>query len=87
MVGVWESQGVEQRVVRRLADATRLLADTADTLAATVALTQEQLAGPAGTTRPTANRVRQELAGHGIVAIGRGRSEILDLAALDRRAR
>ena len=77
----------EQRVVRRLADTTRLFADSGDAVAATVPLTQEQLAGLAGTTRPTANRVLQELAAHGIVAIGRGRIDILDHIALDRRAR
>jgi CRP/FNR family cyclic AMP-dependent transcriptional regulator len=77
----------EQRVVRRLADATRLFAETADTLATIVPITQEQLAGLAGTTRPTANRVLQDLAGRKIIAVGRGRIEILDHDALDRRAR
>ncbi|MCU1392013.1 MAG: Crp/Fnr family transcriptional regulator [Ilumatobacteraceae bacterium] len=76
----------EQRVVRRLADATRLFADAPDERSRTVPLTQEQLAGMAGTTRPTANRVLQDLVGLGIVAIGRGRVEILDQHALDLRA-
>ena len=77
----------EQRVVRRLADATRLFADDPDETTPTVPLTQEQLAGMAGTTRPTANRVLQELAGLGIITVGRGRIDVVDQALLDRRAR
>ena len=55
--------------------------------AVTLPLTQEDLASMAGTTRPTANRILKELEDGGVIAIGRGRIEITDPAALERRAR
>jgi CRP/FNR family transcriptional regulator, cyclic AMP receptor protein len=77
----------EKRVVLRLADASRSFADVEGETASVIPLTQEQLAGLAGTTRPTANRVLQELAGRNVIAIARGRIEIIDQVALDRQAR
>jgi DNA-binding transcriptional regulator YhcF (GntR family) len=41
----------------------------------------------AGTTRPTVNRVMQDLAEAGIVELGRGRFTVIDSAALAREAR
>ena len=76
---------VELRLARRLL----ALAETYDASAETVTvpLTQEDLASMAGTTRPTANRILKELEDAGVVAVARGRIEILDIAALERQAR
>ncbi|MGH3185872.1 MAG: Crp/Fnr family transcriptional regulator [Streptosporangiaceae bacterium] len=52
-----------------------------------VAVTQEEIATMAGTTRPTVNRVMQDLAEAGIVELGRGRFTVADTAALARAAR
>ncbi len=52
-----------------------------------VAVTQEEIATMAGTTRPTVNRVMQDLAEAGIVELGRGRFTVADSAALARAAR
>jgi CRP-like cAMP-binding protein len=41
----------------------------------------------AGTTRPTTNRVLQELATSGIVILARGRTEVVDTDGLARKAR
>jgi len=51
-----------------------------------LALTQEELALMAGTTRPTVNRVLQRAAQQGTVALGRGHVEILDLDRLRKMA-
>ncbi|WP_299445057.1 Crp/Fnr family transcriptional regulator [uncultured Phycicoccus sp.] len=47
-----------------------------------VRLTHEQVAALAGTSRETATKVLNEYADRGLVALGRGRVAILDLAAL-----
>ena len=47
-----------------------------------VALTQEDLAGLAGTTRPTVNAILRRLADGGLVSLGRGRIEVPDLPRL-----
>jgi DNA-binding transcriptional regulator YhcF (GntR family) len=41
----------------------------------------------AGTTRPTVNRVMQDLAQAGIIELGRGRFIVVDSTALARAAR
>ncbi len=76
---------VDARVVLRLAE----LADIYDGGGPVVdiPLKQEDVASIAGTTRPTANRVLQQLAADGIVELGRGRVHVLDRAALAARAR
>jgi CRP-like cAMP-binding protein len=51
----------------------------------TVPITQDDLAGMAGTTRPTTNQVLQRLADEGVLTLGRGRIELRDVAALRRR--
>ena len=50
-----------------------------------VPITQDDLAGMAGTTRPTTNQVLQRLADEGVLTLGRGRIELRDVPALRRR--
>ena len=50
-----------------------------------VPITQDDLAGMAGTTRPTTNQVLQRLADEGVLTLGRGRIELRDVAGLRRR--
>jgi CRP/FNR family transcriptional regulator, cyclic AMP receptor protein len=71
----------ETRVRRRLLD----LATTYD--GGVVPLTQEDIAAMAGTSRATVNRVLREEEGLGTVALGRGRTSVLDADALERRCR
>ena len=52
-----------------------------------VSVTQEEISTMAGTTRPTVNRVMQDLAEAGIVELGRGRFTVVNSAALARAAR
>ena len=52
-----------------------------------IAVTQDDLAQLAGTTRPTANRVLRGGEEQGVVRLARGRIEVCDLAALQRLAR
>ena len=77
---------VEVRLARRLVALSETYAD-ADAETINLPLTQEDLASMAGTTRPTANRILKELEDAGVIAIARGRIEILDIAALERSAR
>lgn len=53
----------------------------------TVPLRQEDLAGLAGTSRATVNRVLREEEKRGTLTLGRGRVEITDPAAIKRRGR
>jgi len=75
---------VEKRVLRRLSD---LAAAYGDGDAVTIALTQEDVAQLAGTTRPTANKVLKAVEDAGAIRIGRGRIEVLDREDLARRSR
>ncbi|MFP5307998.1 MAG: Crp/Fnr family transcriptional regulator [Actinomycetes bacterium] len=75
----------ERRLVRRLVDLAALWEPDADGHV-TITVTQEDLATMAGTTRPTANRVLQELVSAGEVALSRGRIVVLDPAAVRARA-
>jgi CRP-like cAMP-binding protein len=77
---------VEKRVWRRLGEMTTLFG-TVDAPEATIPITQDVLAQLSGCTRPTANRVLRAGEDAGIIAMARGRIEILDLAALQRRGR
>ncbi len=52
-----------------------------------VPLTQDDLADLAGTSRATVNRVLRSEQEKGAVKLGRGRTEVLDAAALSRRSR
>jgi CRP-like cAMP-binding protein len=71
----------ETRVRRRLSELTGTYGSDV------VPLTQEDLAAMAGTSRATVNRVLREEEKRGTVALKRGRTTVLDLAALDRRCR
>ncbi len=76
---------VPKRVRRRLLELHALYGGGEQPV--TVPLSQEDLAGLAGSTRPTVNKVLQDLQAAGVVRVGRGRIEVLDAAALARRAR
>lgn len=75
----------DKRVLRRLLELVRLYSDGRATT--TIPLTQEDLAGMAGTTRPTVNSVLRKLEEAGALALSRGRIEVLDTAAVARQAR
>jgi CRP-like cAMP-binding protein len=72
----------ETRVLRRVLDLASVFGD-----ATTIPVTQDDIASMAGTTRPTANRVLKAAEESGTIALTRGRIEVLDSAALARRAR
>jgi CRP/FNR family transcriptional regulator, cyclic AMP receptor protein len=69
------------RVLRRLLDLDAVFGS------GPVTVTQEEIATMAGTTRPTVNRVMQDLAEAGIIEPGRRRFTVVDPAALARAAR
>jgi CRP-like cAMP-binding protein len=69
------------RVLRRLLDLDAVF-DSGP-----VPVTQEEISTMAGTTRPTVNRVMQDLAETGIIELGRGRFIVTDSTALARAAR
>jgi CRP-like cAMP-binding protein len=73
-------------VVRRLHDLVQRYPASPDGTVS-IPLTQEDLASMAGTTRPTTNRVLHELAATGIVALARGRTDVVDVERLARKAR
>jgi CRP/FNR family cyclic AMP-dependent transcriptional regulator len=73
----------DRRLLRRLAELAATYAD-ADGV---IALTQEELAQMAGTSRATVNRVLREEERRGTLELGRGRTVVLDGEALARRAR
>jgi CRP/FNR family cyclic AMP-dependent transcriptional regulator len=77
---------VEKRVWRRLDDMTLVFGSERERATA-VPITQDVLAQLSGCTRPTANRVLRSGEEAGVIAMARGRIEILDLASLQRRAR
>ncbi len=69
------------RVLRRLLDLDAVFDG------GLVPVTQEEISTMAGTTRPTVNRVMQDLAEAGIIELGRGRFIVIDSTALVRAAR
>lgn len=75
---------VERRVLRRLVELSRLYSVSDGPL---IPLTQEVLAELSGTSRATVNRVLNEEERRGTVALERGKTRVLDLEALSRRAR
>jgi CRP/FNR family cyclic AMP-dependent transcriptional regulator len=76
---------VEKRVLRRLLALGRLYGSgNAGTV---VPLTQDVLAGVAGSTRPTTNQVLRTAEAAGLIRLGRGSVRIEDPAGLARRAR
>ncbi len=75
----------EVRLARRLVELAPAFGGLAD--GTVIPMTQDDLAGLAGTTRQTANRILQELRDAGAVDLSRGRVIIRDAALLARRAR
>jgi CRP-like cAMP-binding protein len=69
----------ESRVLRRICELAALYGDE-------IPLTQEDVAGLAGTSRATVNRVLRAEARRGTVELRRGRTRVLDGAALAKRA-
>jgi CRP-like cAMP-binding protein len=72
--------GLEERVRRKLKDLSRMYARTNG--GATIPVTQTQLAEMVGGARPSVNHVLQMLEESGVVALRRGRIEILRAADL-----
>lgn len=70
----------EKRVLRRLLELDAIYEGV-------VPLTQDNVASMAGTTRPTTNVVLRGLVADGVLALSRGRFEVLDRTALAARAR
>jgi CRP/FNR family transcriptional regulator, cyclic AMP receptor protein len=69
----------EARILRRLVELARLYGNE-------IPLTQEDIAGLAGTSRATVNRVLRAEAKKGTVELRRGRTSVLDAQALAKRA-
>lgn len=76
----------DKRVTRRLVDLSEVYAEGSSD-GVEIAVTQEDLASLAGTSRATANRVVGELEQAGALAVSRGRITVVDPAVLARRAR
>lgn len=74
----------DKRVLRRLLELAGVYG-TADSESIAIPLRQEDLAGLAGTSRATVNRVLREEEARGSVVLGRGRITVLDIATLERR--
>ena len=72
----------DRRLLRRLAELSTTYADAEGV----IALTQEELAQMAGTSRATVNRVLREEERRGTLELRRGRTVVLDAEALARRA-
>jgi CRP-like cAMP-binding protein len=66
----------EARVYRRLLAAAEMWGGAVP--GTVIPLTQEDIAGLAGTTRPTANRVLRQAESSGLLGIKRGRIELID---------
>lgn len=77
---------VERRVLRRLNELARLYGRDADAHVE-IPLTQEELAGLAGSSRATVNSVLRDAQARGLVELRRGKTRILDPEQLARRAR
>jgi CRP-like cAMP-binding protein len=77
--------GAEKRVLRRLRDLAAVYGDGPDQIV--IPLTQEDLAGLAGTSRATINRVLRDEEQRGTLRLARGKTTIVDLDQIARRAR
>ncbi len=75
----------DKRVLRRLVALTHAYGDGSP--GTVVPVTQETLAGMAGTTRPTANLALRAAEAAGLVTLDRRRIRVDDPAGLARRAR
>lgn len=76
--------GVDRRVHRRLLDLVQIYGRDAE--ATVIPLRQDQVADLAGAARSTVNRALQHLAAQNVVALRRGRIEVLDVETLRRWA-
>jgi len=76
--------GVEGRVFRRLMELDEIYGNGEP--GTVIPLTQDDLAGLAGASRPTVNQVLARLGDQGVVVVGRGRIQILQPAGLRRLA-
>jgi CRP-like cAMP-binding protein len=76
----------ERRVLRRVGELTRVYPPKGDSVSE-IPLTQETLAGMAGTSRATVNAVLREAQQRGLVELSRGSVRVLDIEGLARRAR
>jgi CRP-like cAMP-binding protein len=74
---------VQRRCGRRLLELADLMADS-DGRGASIPVTQEDLAGLVGATRPTINQVIGRLSEAHLIRLGRGRIDVPDRAALRR---
>jgi CRP/FNR family transcriptional regulator, cyclic AMP receptor protein len=77
----------EARVRRRLVELATTYGGEEPVVPVTVPLTQEDIAGLAGTSRATVNRVLRQEEGRGTIALARGRTVVLDIQALARGRR
>jgi CRP-like cAMP-binding protein len=75
----------DKRVARRLVELASIIGEVAN--GTVIPFTQDDLAGLAGATRPTVNKILQELRDAGAIDLGRGRVVVTDAAILQRRAR
>ena len=75
----------DRRVLRRLVELAALYGSGAGEVV--IPLTQEELAGLAGTSRATVNQVLRGLEGKGAVELQRGKTIVTDPAALAARYR
>jgi CRP-like cAMP-binding protein len=75
----------ETRVLRRVSDLTKMYGDGGARVV--IPLTQEDIAGLAGTSRATVNRVLRDEERRGTVELGRGKTVVVDPGDLSRRAR
>jgi CRP/FNR family cyclic AMP-dependent transcriptional regulator len=75
----------EKRLLRRLVELAALYDGGKGTI--TISLTQEAIAELAGVGRPTVNQLLRDEEKRGTIALERGRTRILDLDELGRRAR
>lgn len=72
---------VDRRCARRVLETAQLFAADGED-AATIPLTQEDVAGLTGATRPTVNQVLTRMAAQGLIALGRGRIVVPSIRAL-----
>jgi CRP-like cAMP-binding protein len=75
----------DKRVLRRVLDLCDVYASGQGRCE--IALTQDDIAGLAGTTRATVNKVLRALETDGLVSLGRGRLWVIDPGALATRSR
>lgn len=78
---------VDRRVLRRLLSLVEIYAGRDPAEDVDVALTQDDLASLAGTSRATVNRVLRQAEDAGAVSLSRGRIRVTDRALLAKRAR